>query len=296
MISKAPTLSVVAIFHDMQREAARTLYSLTAQFQQTSADFNYEVIVIDNASSQRLQATEVEGFGSNFSYLYYQTDSVSPVTAINYGASIARGEYLMVLIDGARILSPGIINNAMRIAPVYDVPFVYTLGFHLGPDIQNLSIEDGYTQNVEDQLLADIDWRNNGYRLFDISVLAGSSAKGYLGPISESNCFIMRRDNFHALGGMNPAFQTPGGGLVNLDFFQQACHLENSSPILLLGEGSFHQIHGGVATNVKQKDHPMPSFREEYQSIYNKPYLVDETIESIYFGKPSQNSRKFFTV
>jgi len=296
MSNELPTLSIVAIFHNMQREAPRTLYSLSSQYQQTSDDFNYEVIAIDNASSQALQSSEVERFGSSFSYHYYQTDSVSPVAAINHGASIATGEYLMILIDGARILSPGIINTAMRIAPVYEQPFIYTLGLHLGPSIQNLSIEEGYCQRVEDQLLADADWKNNGYCLFDISALAGSSGKGYLGTINESNCFIMRRDNFHALGGMNSAFQTPGGGLVNLDFFQKVCQASGSTPILLLGEGSFHQIHGGVATNVKREDHPMESFREEYQSIYNKPYLVDKTIEPIYFGKSSKHCHKFFSV
>jgi hypothetical protein len=291
-----PTLSIVSIFHNMQREAKRTLYSFSQQYQQTISGFDYEIIAIDNASSQPLDGAEVEAMGENYSYHYYQTDSVSPVDAINYGASIAKGQYLMVLIDGARILSPGIINAAMRIAPVYENPFVYTLGLHLGPDIQNRSIENGYNQTVEDDLLASIDWQNDGYRLFDIAALAGSSAKGFTGTIAESNCFIMPLESFHQLGGMNSAFQTPGGGLVNLDFFQQACNAANSTPILLLGEGSFHQIHGGVATNVKQKDHPMPLFKAEYLGIYNKNWVVDTSIMPTYFGQLPESCRPFLTV
>ncbi|ABG41727.1 conserved hypothetical protein [Paraglaciecola sp. T6c] len=291
-----PTLSIVSIFHNMQREAKRTLFSFSAEYQQGITDVNYEVIAIDNASSEPLDKVEVEALGEHYSYHYFKTDSVSPVDAINYGASLAKGKYLMVLIDGARILSPGVIASAMRIAQVYDDPFIYTLGLHLGPDIQNRSIVEGYCQSVEDDLLTNIDWQNNGYRLFDIAALAGSSAKGFSGPIAESNCFIMPLASFRGLGGMNTAFQTPGGGLVNLDFFQQACHAPSSTPILLLGEGSFHQIHGGVATNVKQEEHPMPIFEEEYQRIYGKPWVMDTSISPTYFGKLPANCQPFLVV
>jgi hypothetical protein len=291
-----PTLSIVSIFHNMQREAKRTLFSFSAEYQQGITDVNYEVIAIDNASSEPLNKGEVEALGEHYSYHYFATDSVSPVDAINYGASLAKGKYLMVLIDGARILSPGVIASALRITPVYDDPFIYTLGLHLGPDIQNRSIVEGYCQSVEDDLLASIDWQNNGYRLFDIAALAGSSAKGFSGPIAESNCFIMPLASFRRMGGMNAAFQTPGGGLVNLDFFQQACRTPTSTPILLLGEGSFHQIHGGVATNVKQEEHPMPIFEEEYQGIYGKPWVMDTSISPTYFGKLPANCQPFLMV
>lgn len=291
-----PTLSIVSIFHNMQREAKRTLFSFSAEYQQGITDVDYEVIAIDNASSEPLNKGEVETLGEHYSYHYFETDSVSPVDAINYGASLAKGKYLMVLIDGARILSPGVIASALRIAPVYEDPFIYTLGLHLGPDIQNRSIVEGYCQSVEDELLASIDWQNNGYRLFNIAALAGSSAKGFSGPIAESNCFIMPLASFRRMGGMNAAFQTPGGGLVNLDFFQQACHAPTSAPILLLGEGSFHQIHGGVATNVKQEEHPMPIFEEEYQSIYGKPWVMDTSISPTYFGKLPANCQPFLVV
>ena len=51
--------------------------------------------------------------------------------------------------------------------------------------------EAGYDQAAEDELLAGIDWEDDGYRLFDVSTLAGSSARGWFGPMGESSGLFM---------------------------------------------------------------------------------------------------------
>ena len=45
-------------------------------------------------------------------------------------------------------------------------------------------------------------------------------------------------------------------GLVNLDFFRQVVESSLCTSGILLGEGTFHQFHGGVATNVSLDEHP----------------------------------------
>ena len=122
------------------------MHSLSSSYQVLSVPLNYEVIVIDNNSSQPLNEKWVKSFGPQFKYHYFPTQSCSPVDAINYGAKIAAGKYLCINIDGARILSPGIFDGIARLAGIYDSPFIYTLGLHLGPDIQNRSILEGYNQ------------------------------------------------------------------------------------------------------------------------------------------------------
>jgi len=292
----SPLFSVVVVFHNMQREAPRTLYSLSSAYQIGSESIAYEVIAIDNGSSAPLDKKMVESFGPQFAYHYLPTKSKSPVDAINFGAGIAEGKYLCINIDGARILSPGIFDSIRKLVQIYESPFIYTLGLHLGPDLQNRSMLAGYDQGAEDQLLDDIDWQEDGYQLFEVSSLAGSSKDGYLGTIVESNCYCMPRDAFQRLGGLNKGFQSPGGGLVNLDIFQQACNTDGMMPVLLLGEGTFHQFHGGVATNVAPEVHPMEAFKEEYTSIYGKPLQEDHSIEPILFGKIHPASRKLFCV
>lgn len=110
-------------------------------------------------------------------------------------------------------------------------------------------------------------WRQDCYRLFDISLLSLSSAGGWFSLITESNCFAILRCQFHALGHFEELFSSPGGGIVNLDFFKHVVESECSEPCVLLGKGSFHQIHGGVATNVNMGNHSGKMFADDYRSI-----------------------------
>ena len=64
---------------------------------------------------------------------------------------------------------------------------------------------------------------------------------------------------------------SPGGGLVNLDMWKRACQDPKARVILLLGEATFHQVHGGVATNAKEC-HPWRIFHEEYIRIRGKSF------------------------
>jgi hypothetical protein len=67
------------------------------------------------------------------------------------------------------------------------------------------------------------------------------------------------------LGGFSEQFTSPGGGFVNLDFYKRALDYCKES-IVLLGEGTFHQIHGGVTTNSINQE-MFDQFAEEYGRI-----------------------------
>ena len=57
-----PKLSVVVVFFNMRREAQRTLYSLSSDYQRHVEPSDYQVIVIDNSSSYPLSKEIVESF------------------------------------------------------------------------------------------------------------------------------------------------------------------------------------------------------------------------------------------
>ncbi len=67
-----PRLSIVVAVHNMRREAPRTLYSLSAAFQRRVGPREYEVIVVENGSSQPLAPGLVESFGDNFRYFFLE--------------------------------------------------------------------------------------------------------------------------------------------------------------------------------------------------------------------------------
>ena len=268
-----PLLSVVINFHNNLREAPNTLHSLTRGYQRDAADIPYEVIVLDHGSRKPLSEEAVLAYGPEFQYRFVETRSVSPGAAINAACRDAAGERLIVIIDGAHILTPRILRLVTDGFRRYEKPFIATAMFHLGPKRQNVSVLEGYDREAEDRLLERCNWKSNGYRLYGVSGAFADDSGGWYGQLFESGCFALRKADFFSLGGFDERFQCPGGGLVNLDFFQRALARKDLKYVVLLGEGTFHQFHGGVATNATPRNHPWNVFHEEYMRIRGCPYF-----------------------
>jgi hypothetical protein len=292
-VTKYMDFSVIVVFHDMPREAPRTLYSLSREYQRDCVDLSYEVIALDHGSNPPLPSELVERYGSQFSVLSIDTGRPSPIIAINEAVRSANGRYVVINIDGARILSPGILSGIARATRLFDAAFVHTLGFHIGPGLQNETMLKGYDQQEEDRLLKKARWQEDGYRLFEISELAGSSSGGFLSDLAESNCFAMPRQKFLDMGGFHPAFQSPGGGLANLDIYRRIFEHPGFMPVRLLGEGTFHQIHGGVATNVPREKHPWARYAQEYERIYERPWSSPVQQTPFFLGKLHPSAKRF---
>ena len=279
-------LTIIVVFHDMPREAVRTLFTLSASYQRQVDAEDYEVIAVDAGSRPALDETVVAAQGPRFRLLRAARNP-SPVAAVNAAAREGRGAAIAVCIDGARMLSPGVVRGLLDGLRLFPDPVVATLAWHLGPKVQNESILEGYCQAVEDRLLETVDWRRDGYELFRISTLAASSAGGWFRPISESNCLAVPRAAWDALGGLDERFVSPGGGLVNLDFYRRACDRAGEL-VTLLGEGTFHQVHGGVATNVPWDRHPAADFAAEYHAIRGMPFAPPGRPAVFLGGMPPQ--------
>lgn len=265
-------LSVIAVFFNMGREAERTLYTLTRSYQGLDGESGYEVMAIDNGSSRPLNSEFVESFGSDFHYHYVAADFPSPCATINRFVAEARYENVMVLIDGARMLSPGVARWTMMALDAFEHPFIYTIGMHLGLKPQNFLVSDGHGAAAEDQLLEEVDWRTDGYNLFKISCPGLSSKQGFFSELTESNCFTLRKLDFERIGRYQTRFRSAGGGLCNLEIFNRAHEAEWLQPVLLLGEASFHQLHGGVATNAPIAQHPWRAMAKEYAEVVGEPW------------------------
>jgi len=283
------TLSVVLVAFDMAREVPRTVRSLLPPYQRGIDPASYEVLVVENGSGDPIAAATRAEWPENVRYLSMASPSPSPAAALNAGVRASRGALVCLMIDGARMVTPGVLCNALHCAGRATNPIVATLGFHLGPKPQQQSTAEGYDRAEEDRLLASVDWVAEGYRLFEISVLAGSSKFGWFGPLAESNCLFLNRHLFDRLGGFDDRFAFPGGGLVNLDFFRRALDVPATEYFLLLGEASFHQVHGGVSTNSAAGDGgaARPGWHDyvrEYQQLQGYPYVVP-TRSPILFGQ-----------
>ncbi len=245
-----PKLSIVVVCYEMARQIENTLRSLLPPYQREIAAEDYEIILVDNGSSRMLDE-RVQKLSPNLHYVYVPPAEASPnpAAALNRGAALARGELLCLMIDGARLVTPGVLAWGRRLMGLGQETVVEVRGWHLGPKFQPESVAEGYDEKAERELLDGARWQENGYRLFDISAISAQTRFGLSALTGESNCLFMTREFFGRLGGMDERSPTPGGGLVNLDFFGRAVTAA-TTVYTILGEGTFHQVHGGAATGL----------------------------------------------
>ena len=263
-----PELSVVVVAYDMARELPRTLASLGSAFQRGVALDQYEVIVVDNGSTVpvTLDATSP---ATNVRIVHEDHASQSPATAVNRAIRACRGELVGVIVDGARMASPRLLSFALMARRLADRPVISPLAWHLGPVRHAQASTAGYDADVEDALLASVGWPADPYRLFEISTLAASSGRGWFGPLAESSALFMPRTLWDEIGGYEESFVSPGGGYMNHDVYLRASQASGTTLVTLIGEGTFHQIHGGAATSDASAASRM---RAEYEQIRGMRY------------------------
>ena len=269
--SDSVALSVVVVFYNMRREAARTLHSLSRSYQRDIQDLDYEVLVVDNGSDpdQRLRADHVAAFGPEFRLLEWTGEAhPSPTAALNAGIAASKGEGLALMIDGAHVLSPGVLHFGMKALRTYEPAVVATQQWYVGPGQQGDAQQAGYDQRVEDRLFAAIDWPADGYRLFEIGHFIGE--RDWFDGIIESNCLFAPRKLLEQVGGFDESFTMPGGGYANLDLFERLAQAPGVTTASILGEGTFHQFHGGTTTNVADeaaRRERLVSYRRHFEEL-----------------------------
>jgi hypothetical protein len=269
-----PRLSFIVVVYNMPRQAMNTLYSLSARHQRNVREQDYEIIVVENRSARNLAEADVLALGNNFRYFLRDETSHSPVGAINFGFAQARGSNICLMIDGARMVTPRVVEYALMGIAADSDALIAVPGYSLGWQDQRYNIEAAYDEAVEIELLAATRWQQNGYRLFDIATISGANPNGCMNPLMECNCVITSAKNFAAIGGANPDFQLPGGGSINLHIFRQLGLLpESRHYFVVAGEGSFHQFHGGITTaQWSDLDEVLESHRKQLHSYWDNHF------------------------
>jgi hypothetical protein len=240
-------LSVVVVAHDMARELPRTLRSLSTPYQRQIAADDYEVIVVDNGSREPFDLGSAPDLPPHWRLIRIDPAPPSPAQAMNVGLRAARGDVVGMMIDGARMATPGLLHFALAGTTLAPRPVVTTLSWNLGWDsVQHFAIGGGYDPRREDELLDGLDWFEDGYRMFEIGAPTTASAQGWFQDLAETNALFMPAQLWHELGGVDERFDLPAGGFVNLDLLRRALEMPDTTQVVLLGEATFHQVHGDL--------------------------------------------------
>lgn len=245
-----PRVTLIVISFEMGRELPRTLTSLSPRYQDCAAG-DYEILVVDNGSTHPPSNEDFANLGADIQVFGCSSTSRSPVKAINEGLARARGDLIGVWIDGARMASPGLVKACLAASTLHPCPVIATHNYQLGPKLQALSSAEGYDPAAEDELLKLIRWPQDGYLLFDIST---PEIRAWpKGNMLESNALFLPRAMWQELRGYDEQFDEPGGGVANPDMLIRAVGLPGAQLIRILGEGTFHQIHGGLTTSDRSR-------------------------------------------
>jgi hypothetical protein len=288
-------ISFVLIAYNMPTQAENTIRSLLPDYQRGVPPEHYEVLIVENESPNTIDREFLATLPANFSYHLRKETRPTPIFAINYGLGLARGRNVCVMIDGARLLTPGVVGNMILGHRLTENAMVTVPGYHLGEELQQNAVSSGYDVEHERKLMQSISWPDNGYRLFEIACFSGSCKWGFFLSQSESNCISLPRERWAALGGYETRFEAHGGGLVNLDLYKRACELPGIQHVVLLGEGSFHQFHGGATTggdDGQARQEVIEGIKSEYQRIRGQKYKAPET-DPIYLGRLPREAQKF---
>jgi cephalosporin hydroxylase len=238
-------------------------------------DLDYEVILVENGSDpdQRLGEELVRSFGPEFRYLDLGDEALaSPARAVNRGIAASSARVLALMIDGAHVLTPGVLRLGMLGLATYAPAIVTAKQWYVGPGQQPETVAGGYDQELEDRLFEQIRWPADGYRLFEIGHFIGD--RDWLDGEWESNCIFVPRELVEQAGVMDESFSTPGGGFVNLDFFERMVGTPGVTQVTMLGEGSFHQVHGGTTTNLRDPGELIKSYEDQYEEVRGRRFQV----------------------
>ncbi len=100
---------------------------------------------------------------------------------------------------------------------------------------------------------------------------------------------MLSRELWAESGGLDERFDQPGGGLVSLDLFSRLLGLSDTELIVLLGEGSFHQLHGGASTSPGAQH---GAWGEHYQRLRGQSYRQPH-IRPTYYGTMPEPARRW---
>jgi len=268
-----PQLSIVVIVYDMPEQAMRTLWTLSRNYQREIDGVIYEVVVVENRSRHNLDRRRVESIGPEFRYVSRRESGVSPARAVNVGIAESRASIIGLMIDGARMVTPGVIRNVVDAYAAFPNALVAVPGFHLGHQDHQVSRDHGYDETAEAELLGGTHWQQDGYELYNVATISGANPYGYLHPLMESNCMFATRGAFVNLGGADERFDQPGGGVLNLDIYRELAEDPDAQLVITPGEASFHQFHGGVTTRQDDdREALMLAFRTRYEQIRGKQF------------------------
>lgn len=255
-------LSIVIGSYELRHQIRKTIVSIMEAIERASMK-DVEVVIADNSKENSVQ-DEIGEAREGIRVVECGMHDMSIHAAINKVAADTEGEYLCIMIDGARIWSPGILSKWKHLMSTNTV--VHVPNYQLGKSHQMYREKSGYSQETEESLLEAIGWPN----LKTKQLIENSWCEEHAGcgpKIFESNCLFVSRSLWKAVGGFDTAFRRKDGGFASADLLNRL-NAEGGKLKIISTEGTFHQLHdGSTTTNPDKTRRALKEMTIEYKEI-----------------------------
>ena len=201
------------------------------------------------------------------------------------GASpTARGETVALMIDGAHVLTPGVLHYGMPGCRAYEPASWPPSSGTSGPASRATRCSRATTRRSRTGSSTQIQWPDDGYRLFEIGHFIGDR-DWFDGIVGEQLPLRAPQAARAGRAASTTASRWPGGGYANLDLFERLGPTPGRHAWRrILGEGSFHQFHGGTTTNVADVDdrrHRVAPTASTSRELRGRPFLGPEQADPL---------------
>lgn len=268
-----PEILLVVGAYNMNQQVKRTLHSLSPNYQSTT-DQVVTVCLIDNASDDHFQDFQSQLLAPwYFECIRNNAKDIPIHHAINSRINKSQEGIIGILIDGARLCSKHIIEQAATLIAENPMRIVSIPNYQLGPCMQ-MRNNEAQSDDFNENLLNSINWPESTTKeLINISYLEPHA--GIKPPLFETNCLFISRYMWEKVGGFDVRFKRLDGGFASADLFSRLVKIETSKLYILRDEGTFHQYHQGSTTN--EADRTARAIKEmtrEYIKVRGKPFSL----------------------
>ena len=160
------------------------------------------------------------------------------------------------MIDGAHVLTPGVLQFGLAGLRTYAPAIVATQQWYVGPGQQGDAMDDGYDQAYEDRLFDASTGRTpatgSSRSATSSAIATGSTACG-----RATACSSRARCSSRSAASTRASRCRAAATRTSSSTSASARH-PTSPSCTIIGEGSFHQVHGGVTTNQADADERRP--------------------------------------
>ena len=259
-------LSVIVGSFELKHQILRTIMSIR-QAIKNQTELEVEIIIADN-STVNVLAESKSNVLSDVRILSYGTEKIPIHIAMNRATNCASGDFLCVMIDGARIWSPQILKKCIPL--LSQSALIHVPNYQLGCSHQMYSKENGHTVELETKILMNAGWPS--LRTEELIRQSWCEDHAGLGPrVFESNCLFVSRELWNSVQGFDSSFKRVDGGFASADLLERLVAKGGELQILST-EGTFHQLHhGSTTTTASQTRQAVREMTLEYKLIRGQP-------------------------